>query len=118
MNEEIHLENNGIYEILNHSIRRKNLHLIYINVEISYSDLIKEINVIDGTLNFHLKKLEPLLKRSSKGNYMLSSVGISSLEIMRLINKKIGNNDNDIITKIKPVQFELIGRRVSAFLMQ
>lgn len=105
-----------IYEVLNHPIRRQILHLIYSNIELSYSDLIKELDILDGTLNFHLKKLEYFLKHSTNGNYMLSSDGQSAIEIMNLIDKK-NSSDNNIKKTNSPIQFELFGRRLAAFFL-
>lgn len=116
MGENNKLNNNEIYEILNHNIRRQILYLVYNKIEISYSEISKELDIIDGTLNFHLKKLERLLKHSSNGNYSLSPIGKSSIEIMNLINKKNIPNDDKKIS-IKPIQFELIYRRIAAFFL-
>ncbi len=45
------------FEIISHEIRRKILKLIYERIELSYTEILNTLEISDGPINFHLRRM-------------------------------------------------------------
>ncbi len=100
-------------DIMAHPIRRKIIEYVYDRVEVSYTELIEELRLGAGTLNFHLRKLSPLLKRTEKGTYLLSEEGKLAVQILSLIRESLKSPKKPEVFLNK----DIIGLRIAAFLI-
>lgn len=55
------LSDDELFDILAHPIRRRIVVLLYEHVELSYTQLLEALGIGTGHLNFHLRKLKPLI---------------------------------------------------------
>ena len=78
-----------IFSALKHPIRRKILRILN-RGEANYSELLEALGVESGHLNYHLKAMEPLLKKSGEGAYGLSEYGRIALRTMREAEEPTG----------------------------
>ena len=77
-----------IYSVLSHPFRRKILLILEKEGYLSYTDLMDKFGLeTTGQLNFHLKKLESLIKKDKK-SYSLTEDGKRILKLIT-INKRI-----------------------------
>ncbi|MFX1464922.1 MAG: hydrogenase iron-sulfur subunit [Promethearchaeota archaeon] len=95
-----------IYSILSHETRRKILQLLEREGVLPFSAFLPHLKLeTSGKLNFHLKKMGDLVKKSGK-NYMLTEEGKLALKIMKLNDNIISGTqqvdqiDKDDIGKI------------------
>jgi len=75
---------------IGHPIRRRIIRILHENMEVTYSDLLSTLNIETGKLNFHLKKLQPLLEQTKSGKYKLSEKGKFAYTVISLLEKRLG----------------------------
>jgi len=75
---------------IGHPIRRRIIRILHENMEASYSDLLSMLNIETGKLNFHLRKLQPLLEQTQSGKYKLSERGKFAYTVISLLEKRLG----------------------------
>ena len=71
----------SIFSALRHPIRRKILRLLG-NRGANHSELLAGLGIEKGHLNYHLRTMEPLIKRSEEGTYDLSNYGRTAIRTM------------------------------------
>ncbi|MDI6655788.1 MAG: RDD family protein, partial [Candidatus Hydrothermarchaeota archaeon] len=64
-----------VFKALSHPIRIKMVESLQENVELSYTELLNLLNIDAGHLNFHLKIIGNLIKKTEDGNYILTDEG-------------------------------------------
>ncbi|MFX1520031.1 MAG: hydrogenase iron-sulfur subunit [Promethearchaeota archaeon] len=96
-----------LYSILSHPTRRMILQILEREGVLSFSDFLPLLKLeTSGKLNFHLKKMGELLKKSSTGGYMLTEDGKLALKIMKINDNilsgtaQIDQIDKDDIKKV------------------
>jgi DNA-binding transcriptional ArsR family regulator len=71
---------NIIFQALAHPMRRTILKIIAYRPEgVSYTDLITEMGLSTGKLNYHLEQLEGLTVKNERHYYVLTSLGTKAL---------------------------------------
>lgn len=73
-----------VFSELKHPIRRDIVKFIG-NKEKSYTEILEHVDVERGKLNFHLRNLMNLVHRNTSGNYELSDLGLSGLDLIEKI---------------------------------
>jgi len=81
----IDAETEWLLKALSHKIRRKILKLIQDYSFLKYSDLLRELSLSTGKLNFHLRQLTNLIEKDKDGIYRLTERGKTALEILEKI---------------------------------
>ncbi|GBC75246.1 hypothetical protein HRbin06_00562 [archaeon HR06] len=99
-----------IFSILDHEIRRDILSLIYDKQEVTYTELLTLLNVEDGLLNFHLRKMRPLLILTKEGTYMLSEKGKLAYYLLHFA-------EDNLKKPFKKVSKNLLLKRTLAFFL-
>ncbi|NHI93369.1 MAG: hydrogenase iron-sulfur subunit [Candidatus Lokiarchaeota archaeon] len=90
-----------IYSILAHPLRRKILLLLEKEGYIPFSDILERIGTEStGHLNFHLKKLEGLIKKDKK-SYCLTNEGKKIIKLMNLSQVLLSGEDIDFFSTQK-----------------
>lgn len=82
-----------IIQALSHSERRNILKIINVQENGAlYSDILGELGIPTGTLNYHLKQLEGLIERDEDRRYHLTPLGEQSLRLLFSIREGLGRN--------------------------
>jgi len=79
-----------VFSSLKHPIRHKIVELLSQNNELSFTQLMRELEIDDkGKLSFHLRKMKELIEQDNKTKkYRLSNIGRSSYNIISGIKEK------------------------------
>lgn len=85
------------------------------NIEMTYSELLREMNMDEGRFNFHLRLVRELTEETSDGKYALSHLGRLAYNQMITIEKELGVHE----TFLKPVPLsrDIVVRRALAFIV-
>jgi DNA-binding transcriptional ArsR family regulator len=76
------------FTVLKHPIRREILNILSQEEALSFSELMRSVNLKDtGTFGFHLNVLGPLLKQDTEGQYCLSDLGKTAHQLIISIEK-------------------------------
>ncbi|TRM82641.1 transcriptional regulator, partial [Sulfolobus sp. F3] len=75
-----------IFEAVSNEIRRKIIKLL--QTPRSFSELCERLNLESSALAFHLKKLDGLITKDDKGNYVLTELGKKALSIVNMIESQ------------------------------
>ena len=87
-----------IIQALNHDERRTILRIIKAQEKGStYSEILGELGVPTGTLNYHLKQLEGLIERDSERRYHLTPLGEQSLRVLLSMTEEMGEGLEDYL---------------------
>ena len=87
-----------IIQALNHDERRTILRIIRAQEKGStYSEILGELGVATGTLNYHLKQLEGLIERDSERRYRLTPLGERSLRVLLSMTEEMGEGLEDYL---------------------
>jgi DNA-binding transcriptional ArsR family regulator len=70
-----------IFATLKHPLRRKIIRMLN-QKELTYTQILQNLDIDTGHLNYHLENLGELLIKTSKGKYRLSEIGKSALKLM------------------------------------
>lgn len=107
-------------DILRQKIRVRIVTLLYENIELSYTELLNMLDIDEGLLNFHLRKIKKFLKITEKRTYMLSDYGKIAHEVLLEIDKKTKTYGLAGITETPKnhlINQQFIARRVISFIL-
>ena len=80
-----------ISQALNHVERRNIMKIINAQeMGASYSEILGELGIPTGTLNYHLKQLEGFIERDNERRYRLTPLGERSLSVLFSMTEDIG----------------------------
>ncbi|NHI93362.1 MAG: hydrogenase iron-sulfur subunit [Candidatus Lokiarchaeota archaeon] len=86
-----------IYNILSHPIRKQILLILEHEGYIQYTDLLDQLKLeTTGQLNFHLKKLGPLIRKDKK-SYSLTAEGKRIIKIMNINDMLLSGEDIELL---------------------
>jgi predicted transcriptional regulator len=89
---------NVTFQALAHSTRRTIIRLIQSKDQgISYTELIVELRMSTGKLNYHLDQLKGLIEKNSNQHYILTPFGKKATEHLNLIEQKISSEDEKYV---------------------
>jgi len=74
---------------ISHKIRREILELLD-NSPKSFSEVLNYFDLSTGKLDYHLKQIKGFIFKNETNNYELTSLGQKALEILRIIKKEVG----------------------------
>ena len=82
---ELAFESEWILKTITNEIRRKILYLIEDYTFLTYSDLLRDLKLSTGKLNFHLRQLTGLIEKKDEKTYRLTSIGKKSIDLLKQI---------------------------------
>ena len=89
---------NIVFQALAHLMRRTILKIIAYRTEgVSYTDLIKELGLSTGKLNYHLEQLEGFTGKNEKRFYVLTPLGKKALNQLNLIKEELSSEDEKYV---------------------
>jgi hypothetical protein len=85
------VDQESLYKIIRHPIRRKIVLALLERKELAYMDLMNSVEVENtGKLNYHLKILSDLIEKNENGRYSLTEKGnLASQLLLRFPEKKL-----------------------------
>jgi len=107
-----------LFKILSHEIRARIISLLYENIEMSYTEILRSTNLEEGNLNFHLRKMKDLVELTDKKTYKLSEYGKIAHSILQEVEARLSKNAGDMIkTDNRTNSASLLVRRIIASLI-
>lgn len=77
-----------IFTALKHPIRRKILRRLQAGSS-TYTDLLNDINIENGLLNYHLDNIKDLVAKQEDGRYSLNEFGRASVQLLQRVEEPI-----------------------------
>ncbi|MCL4429695.1 MAG: helix-turn-helix domain-containing protein [Chloroflexi bacterium] len=97
MNQNEQIEN-VTFQALAHQTRRTIIRIVESrNQGISYTELITELGMSTGKLNYHIEQLKGLIEKNGSQRYVLTPFGKKAVEHLNLIEQKISSEDEKYI---------------------
>lgn len=94
-----------IIQALNHDERRTILRIIRAQEKGStYSEILGELGIPTGTLNYHLKQLVGLIERDNERRYHLTHLGERSLRVLLSMTEEMGERLEDYLRATRASQ--------------
>jgi len=85
------------FKVLSHEIRVKIIALLHENIEMSYTEILHTLNLEEGNLNFHLRKMKGFVELTEKKNYRLSEYGKITYGMLQEVDARLWKDANEII---------------------
>jgi hypothetical protein len=82
-----------IFTALKHPIRRNILRRLSIS-SVSYTELLNELGIENGLLNYHIESLHELIRKREDGTYTLSEFGLAGLNLIKRIEDPVSTQTN------------------------
>lgn len=107
------------FKVLSHEIRVKIISLLYENIEMSYTEILHTLNIEEGNLNFHLRKMKNFLEPTGKNNYRLSEYGKIAYGMLKGVDARLWEDAKEIIKTDENNTFsaQILVRRAAAALI-
>jgi len=91
-----------VLQALGHVERRRVLEVVASSGEgVLYSDILHELGVSTGKLNYHLKLLEVVLERDDSRRYRLTELGMRAMRMLRGLTEDL---DEDAVRRLSGVR--------------
>ena len=91
-----------ILQGIGHEERRNILKIIGSTSEgVKYSDVLNELQLNTGKLNYHLKLLEGLIERDKDRHYRLTKLGMKSVMILNSITEDLDEEELKLVSTAK-----------------
>ena len=97
MNQNEQIEN-VTFQALAHQTRRTIIRIVQSRSQgTSYTELITELGMSPGKLNYHLEQLKGLIEKNSNQRYVLTPFGKKAVEHLDLVEQKISSEDEKYV---------------------
>lgn len=108
---------NIVFQALSHQIRRTILKIISSRASgVPYTELIVELALSTGKLNYHLEQLAGLITKNDKGYYVLTPFGEKALNQLNLITQDLSPEDEKYVRIAAASQKSSIQPALKSFL--
>ena len=98
-------------------MRRTILKIVNSTNGITYSELITELQLPTGKLNYHLAQLEGLIEKNQDRHYILTPLGKKALNQLNLIKQEITTADEKYVRTAEMAQKTSLQPAVRSFLL-
>ncbi|VVB91038.1 RDD family protein [uncultured archaeon] len=107
------------FKVLSHEIRAKIITLLQENIEMSYTEILHTLNLEEGNLNFHLRKMKGFVELTEKKNYRLSEYGKITYSMFQGVDARLWKDAREIIKADDNKEFsvQIFVRRIGAALI-
>ena len=105
-----------VLQALGHKERRRVIKMIgFSEGGMMYSDILHELAINTGKLNYHLKLLEGLIEKDEKRRYQLTKIGEKAYSILDNITRDLDEEFTRIIPKVKAQRDEFVSGIVTLY---
>jgi DNA-binding transcriptional ArsR family regulator len=109
---------NVVFQALAHPMRRTILKIIASKPEgVSYSELITELSLSTGKLNYHLEQLGGLAGKNDERRYVLTPFGRKALNQLNLIKQERSSEDEKYVKIAEASQKSSLQPALRSFLL-
>jgi len=107
------------FKVLSHEIRVKIISLLHENIEMSYTEILHTLNLEEGNLNFHLRKMKGFIELTEKKNYRLSEYGKITYGMLQEVDARLWKDAKEIIKTDgnNTISLQILTRRAFAALI-
>ncbi len=106
-----------ILQALSHDSRRAILRIVNSSENgASYTELISELGLPTGQLNYHLKQLEGLIEKNTDRRYVLTPLGTRALSFLNAIGADVSEEDRRYVKVARLAQRSSLQPTVRLFL--
>jgi hypothetical protein len=81
-----------------------------------YSDILAELELNSGSLNYHLRQLEGLITKNVQGRYFLTPLGEKALKGLYSMTENLENGYEEYLNKAKTQQHHTVFPKLSGIL--
>ena len=107
-----------VFQALAHPMRRAILKIVASRSEgESYTELITELGLPTGKLNYHLEQLGGLIEKNKERRYVLTSFGRKALNQLNLINQETSPEDEKYVRIAEASQKSSLQPALKSFLL-
>jgi hypothetical protein len=94
-----------IIQALGHHERRNIIEILGTSMEgVSYSEILGEIGLNTGKMNYHLKLLEGIIERDKNRRYTLTPIGKKAFMILNSLTEDLENGYEEYLNKARQTQ--------------
>jgi predicted transcriptional regulator len=109
---------NVVFQSLAHPVRRTILKIVADKTNgVSYTELITELGLSTGKLNYHIEQLEGLIEKNSERQYVLTPFGKKALNQLNLMKKEMSPDDEKYVRIAESAQKSSLQPTVKSFLL-
>lgn len=92
-----------IFEVLAHDARRDILRIVaYRDDGTSYTEILSELGLSTGRLNYHLKQLEGFIAKNEQLRYNLTPLGKRAMDLMKTLSQEPADDFGKYVNVRKP----------------
>ncbi len=107
-----------IFQALAHPMRRTILKIVASRAQgISYTELITEVGLSTGKMNYHLEQLRGLIEKNSERHYVLTPFGIKALNQLNLARQEMTSDDEKYFRMAESAQESSLQPALKSFLL-
>ncbi len=107
-----------VFQALSHPMRRNVLAILGADPKgVSYTELIGEMGLPTGKLNYHLDQLGGLIEKNAERRYVLTPLGKKALSQVRLIEQEVSGEDEKYVRIAEKAQRATLEPTVRALLL-
>jgi len=107
-----------VFQALAHPMRRTIVKLIGANSNgVVYTELITELGLSTGKLNYHIEQLEGLIEKNEERRYVLTPLGKKTLNQLKLIEHDVTEEDEKYVRIAERVQETSLEPTVKSFIL-
>jgi DNA-binding transcriptional ArsR family regulator len=96
----------SIYTALKHPIRRRILRMLG-QSPVIYTDILNQLNIDNGLLNYHLDNMKELITKDKEGRYILSEFGKAALSLTTKVEEPV-SKQGDRIFGLNTIQIKSV----------
>jgi len=116
LNQNVEIEN-VTFQALAHPTRRTIIRILLSrNQGVSYTELITELGLSTGKLNYHLEQLKGLMEKNANHYYVLTPFGRKVVEHLNLVEQRTSTEDEKYVKVASLVQNASLQPIMKAFL--
>jgi len=106
----------ALFQALAHPMRRIILKIVASTNAATYSELIVELQLPTGKLNYHLEQLGGLIEKNSDRKYVLTPLGKKAVNQLNLIKQEISADDEKYLKAAANAQKTSLQPAIRSFL--
>ena len=109
---------NVVFQSLAHPVRRTILKIVASKADgVSYTELITELGLSTGKLNYHLEQLQGLTEKNSERLYVLTPFGKKALSQLNLMKEEMSPDDEKYVRIVESAQKSSLQPTIKSFLL-
>jgi predicted transcriptional regulator len=107
-----------IFQALSHPMRRTIIKILETNTKgTSYTELITELGLSTGKMNYHIEQLEGLIEKNEEHRYVLTPLGKKALNQLKQLKYEVTDEDEKYLRIAEKTQKTSLEPTVKSFII-